>query len=274
MQDSSPFSGDQAAQIVARRVASLTGGRQAPIIGINGAQGSGKSTIAQSVAEALAREHGLSCAILSLDDFYLTRAEREELAGRVHPLCTTRGVPGTHDVPLMRRTLESLVAAGPDSITPLPRFDKLADDRSDRVDWGEWRGRPDLVLLEGWCVGIRGTDLPAWAGPLNALEKEHDPNGEWFAWSLSQLPRYEPVWDLLALLVSIEVPDLETVIESRLRQERGLAAASDRPAMDRQAVKRFVEHYERYTCALWAAMRRRADILLRRDAGFAFTLAS
>lgn len=274
MTDTGPFTGDGAARIVAGRAASLAETGQARVIGLNGAQGSGKSTIAQSMTDALVRERGLSCAILSLDDFYLTRSERAELSRRVHPLCATRGVPGTHDVPLMRQTLDKLITAGPDSVTLLPRFDKLADDRCDRGAWGEWRGRPDIVLIEGWCVGIRRSDLPAWTAPLNALEKEHDPHGEWYAWSLAELAAYEPLWDMIALLVSIEVPDLQTVVESRLRQERGLAADSDRPAMDRAAVTRFVEHYERYTRALWAAMRERADILLRRNADFAFTLAS
>ena len=89
-----------------------------------------------------------------------------------------------------------------------------------------------------------------------------------------RFPATKPCGTASPCLSSIEVPDLETVIESRLRQEEGLAAASGRPAMNRASVTRFVEHYERYTRALWAAMPERADLLLRRDADFRFTLAS
>jgi D-glycerate 3-kinase len=130
------------------------------------------------------------------------------------------------------------------------------------------------VLLEGWCVGIRQEHLPTWKGPLNALEAEHDAAGAWHAWSRAALAAYEPVWDAIDLLVSIEVPDLATVIDSRLRQEQGLAEGSGRAAMDRVAVTRFVQHYERYTRALWAVMPRAADLLLRRDRNYRFSLAA
>ncbi len=70
----------------------------APLLaGLCGAQGSGKSTAAAAIASLL-EESGLPTAVLSIDDFYRTRAEREHLAREVHPLLLTRGVPGTHDV--------------------------------------------------------------------------------------------------------------------------------------------------------------------------------
>lgn len=254
----------QAACLIAERAAALPRGG---VIGLNGAQGSGKSTIAKLVGEALRRFHGLNPALLSLDDFYLTKAAREELAHTVHPLCATRGVPGTHDVPLMSKTFDALAAAGPADRTPLPPFDKLADDRLPEAQWSAFEGSPDLILLEGWCVGLRAEDVPAWRGPINELERESDPDGEWFAWSLAALREdYPAIWDRIALLVSIEVPDLDTVIASRLRQEQGLPG--DRPRMDRAKIVRFVEHYERYTRALWAAMPARANLLFRRSTGF------
>lgn len=264
------LSGEDAARLIAGCAASRARNGRAHLIGLNGAQGSGKSTMARLVARSLAQEHRMSCAVLSLDDFYLERRERVRLGSEVHPLCATRGVPGTHDLPLMRRTLDALRDAGPQDVIPLPRFDKLADDREPRDQWSEQVGRPDLVLLEGWCVGVRRSDLPAWSGPINALEAQEDAAGEWFAWSFAALEHYEPLWDRIGLLVSIEVPDWENVIESRLKQESGLDSASGRQKMDRQAVTRFVQHYERYTRAMWAAMPDRADILLRRDRDYRF----
>lgn len=275
MQDQPGLSGEEAARRAAERVAGMAhAADRTVLVGLNGAQGSGKSTLAQAFCKTLRDEHSLGCAVLSLDDFYLGHQDRAALAAQVHPLCATRGVPGTHDVALLRQTLAALATAAPDAATPIPRFDKLADDRLPRADWDNTAGRPNCVLLEGWCVGVRRADLPPWKGPINALEAELDPDGAWHAWSLGTLPAYEPVWDALDLLVSIAVPDLTTVINSRLRQEQGLASASGRPAMDRAGVTRFVQHYERYTRALWAAMPHRADLLLRRDPGFRFTLAS
>jgi len=262
----------KAALLVADRIAALPRGARPPVIGINGAQGSGKSTLTQLVAIALERFHGLRPAVLSLDDFYYGKPPRLQLARLVHPLCETRGVPGTHDVPLMVEIFDALASATPDSRTPLPRFDKLDDDRVTREDWPDFDGRPDVILFEGWCVGIRAEDVPPRTGPINALEAAEDPQGEWFAWSLESLQReYPAIWGRMELLVSIEVPDLETVIASRLLQEDGLAANSTRQRMDRAGVTRFVQHYERYTRALWASMPERADILFRRTADFGFT---
>lgn len=261
-----------AAALVAERIAALPRGAEPPLVGLNGAQGSGKSTLAKLVVEALERDHGLRTAPLSLDDFYHSKAERERLATEVHPLCKTRGVPGTHAIARLEMTLAGL-ALGDD--TTLPRFDKLADDRAPHDDWPVWSGKPDVVLLEGWCVGLQSADVPAWSGPLNALEAECDPDGAWFAWSLGELASdYDPLWRTLALLVSIEVPGWDTVIDSRLRQEQELVALSGRTGMDREQVIRFTQHYERYTRALWAAMPRRADMLLRRNENFGYSLAS
>jgi D-glycerate 3-kinase len=71
------------------------------------AQGSGKTTLARALATA-ATAQGITTACLSLDDLYLTRAERLELSAKVHPLLATRGVPGTHDVSLGLRVIDAL----------------------------------------------------------------------------------------------------------------------------------------------------------------------
>jgi len=260
-----------AACAIAERVMGLRESAAPPLVGINGAQGSGKSTLVTLVAEALERFHGLRPCVLSLDDFYLGKPARYQLGDKLHRLCETRGVPGTHDTILLLDTLDALSHAGAESRTTLPRFDKLDDDRISREEWGAFTGRPDVILLEGWCVGLRAEDVPPYAGPINSLEAAEDPEGAWFTWSLDELAtEYAKVWDRIELLVSIEVSGLETVIESRLQQEEGLAAATGRPGMDRASVTRFVQHYERFTRALWQAMPRRADMLFRRDGQFGF----
>lgn len=263
----------EAACAIVSAIMALPHETRPPVIGINGAQGSGKSSLTGLVALALERFHGLHPALLSLDDFYLGKPPRLQLARLIHPLCETRGVPGTHDTILLTQTLDALAAAGPGALTPMPRFDKLDDDRISREEWPDFVGRPDIVLLEGWCVGLRAEDVPRWAGPINALEAEEDPAGDWVAWSSACLrDEYPAIWDRIDYLVSIQVPDLETVISSRLRQEDGLVADTQRVGMDRAAIVRFVQHYERFTRAIWASMPERADMLLRRGAGFDYHL--
>jgi D-glycerate 3-kinase len=267
------LSAAEAACQVAEKIVYRSARGKVPLVGINGAQGSGKSTLARLVTEALERFHGRRTALLSLDDFYLTRIDRKRLAHEIHPLCATRGVPGTHDMALLREVIAELREAGPNTKTTVPLFDKLADDRVVTRNWPVFSGKPGAILLEGWCVGAYAMDMPPYEGPLNALERAEDPQGRWLAWSMDLLAcNYEQLWDRLDLLVSIEVPDLKTVIDSRLAQEKRLAAKSGRPRMNRAAVTRFVQHYERYTRALWAAMPERAHMLFRRTREFGFTL--
>ena len=54
------------------------------VVGICGSQASGKSTLTAVLAQLL-EARGLRTAAISLDDLYLTRAERGDLAQRVHP---------------------------------------------------------------------------------------------------------------------------------------------------------------------------------------------
>jgi len=121
------------------------------VVGVCGSQGSGKSTACAEVARRMAHS-GVRVAVLSIDDLYLTRAARVELARRVHPLLLTRGVPGTHDVRLGLQIFEALAALRP---ALLPRFDKALDDREPRSRWSPLDAPPDVLFFEGWCVGAR-----------------------------------------------------------------------------------------------------------------------
>ena len=74
------------------------------IVGLSGGQGSGKTTLCQKLEELLTNKK-VSCCVLSLDDFYLSKTKRKELADRIHPLAFTRGVPGTHDINLLKQNI-------------------------------------------------------------------------------------------------------------------------------------------------------------------------
>lgn len=55
------------------------------VVGISGAQGSGKSTLAALLVSEL-QALGISAQTVSLDDYYLGKAARQQLAQQVHPL--------------------------------------------------------------------------------------------------------------------------------------------------------------------------------------------
>ena len=97
------------------------------VVGINGAQGAGKSTLSKILKALLTHGFGKSVVHLSIDDLYLSRSRREALAQSIHPLFKTRGVPGTHDVELGKTILSALTHG--DSVLPLqiPAFDNARD---------------------------------------------------------------------------------------------------------------------------------------------------
>ena len=43
---------------------------------------------------------------ISLDDYYLTKKQRNYLSKRIHPLLETRGVPGTHATEKITKTIQ------------------------------------------------------------------------------------------------------------------------------------------------------------------------
>lgn len=227
------------------------------VIGLCGSQGSGKSTLSARVAAAIA-----GTAVLSLDDLYLTRAERQRLATQVHPLFATRGVPGTHDVDLGLATLDALIAG---RRVALPRFDKARDDRTPESDWPVV-GPARLILFEGWCVGARALPDAPLVEPINALERDEDAGGHWRqTWNAALAGDYQRLFARLDRLALLAAPAWETVFGWRLQQEHALrAAGGTRPgAMDDAGVARFISHYERLTRHILNEMPQRADLCLR-----------
>ncbi|MFL5298018.1 MAG: kinase [Phenylobacterium sp.] len=235
--------------------------KRTALIGLCGAQGSGKSTIAEA-ARRLLVERGLSAVAVSLDDFYLTREARERLAREVHPLLATRGPPGTHDVALAGAVLDQLRSKGK---VALPRFDKASDTRSPRGTWETVRSPVDVVIFEGWCVGAKAQGLAALAEPVNALERDEDPAGVWRGYVNDQLDGpYQALFARLHDLVLLEAPSFEVVAGWRAEQEAKLRARTG-AGMTQAEIARFVAHYERLTRWILAEMPGRADWVVTLD---------
>jgi uridine kinase len=114
------------------------------VFAVSGPVGAGKSTIAGAVSRSLANV-GVRAAVLSLDDFYLSRKERDRRGIR------WRAAPGSHDLELMVRTLGDIQ----DGSRPLvlPRFDMSRDDRGADECLEEV---PGVVLFDGWIIGYEG----------------------------------------------------------------------------------------------------------------------
>ncbi|HEY0436234.1 MAG TPA: kinase [Phenylobacterium sp.] len=232
------------------------------ILGLCGAQGSGKTTIARWTARLL-EARGMRTVPLSLDDFYLSRDARERLAKEVHPLLAVRGPPGTHDVPLAGAVIDQLRTRGK---VALPRFDKAADTRASRGTWETVASPVDVVLLEGWCVGAVSQGEAALVEPVNDLERDEDPDAVWRTWVNDQLDGpYQFLFARLQDLILLEAPSFEVVAGWRAEQEAKLRARTG-AGMDEAEIARFVAHYERLTRWILTEMPGRADWVVTLDA--------
>ena len=221
------------------------------VLGINGAQGTGKSTCADLIKAYLSAEHGLCSVVLSIDDIYLTRRERRSLSRDVHPLLETRGVPGTHDVDLGLQTIEQLRRLEPDATMRIPRFDKSSDDRFPESEWPLVIGPVDLVIFEGWCVASQPCDPRELAQPVNSLERDEDADAVWRTFVNDKLDaEYKALFATLDALLFLQAPNFDVVYQWRLQQEHQLRAKKGGAAtaiMSDAEVARFIQFYERIT---------------------------
>jgi D-glycerate 3-kinase len=251
--------------LVARR----EGTSRTLVAGICGAQGSGKSTMAAGLQAVLEHCAELHTAVLSIDDFYLSKTARQALAHDVHPLFATRGVPGTHDVARAAQTISALAALGPGETVALPSFSKADDDVVPERLWPLFTGKPDIILLEGWCAGARPEPDDALATPVNMLERAEDREGIWrHAVNDALAGPYHRLFGRLDMLLLIAAPGFDHILSWRREQERKLAERirsgeiDGAAIMDDRALSRFVMHYERLTRHILREMPARADGVL------------
>ncbi|MGM0632118.1 MAG: hypothetical protein ACQETO_02990 [Pseudomonadota bacterium] len=252
------------------------------LVGMNGAQGTGKSTLAKGLSLVLENTFECPAIPLSLDDFYLTRVERLQLADRVHPLLATRGVPGTHDIAMATDTLKRLGHASPQRPVALPRFDKSRDDRAPDSEWPVVQRRPAIILLEGWCVGTPPQEESALSEPVNRMEAERDTNMHWRRFVNRQLRDvYQPLFRALDRLIMLEAPSFSAVYQWRCLQEDRLSeqidshgTAAGHRLMDPGGIRGFLQHFERLTRHAFRTVPDIADVVLHMDPSHRITHAS
>lgn len=258
-------------ELVARLVAQQSRQQQTMVVGINGAQGTGKTTLAKTIAIMLESQFHLKTTVLSLDDFYLSRQTRQQLGRDVHPLLTTRGVPGTHDIAQAIATVQQLRSTTDDVV--LPGFDKATDDCLPHARRQHTRAPRDVIILEGWCIGVPPQDIDALIEPVNTLEAEEDADGYWRRHVNDCLAgSYQDLFACIDYLVMLKAPSFDCIQAWRSLQESKLAArqaAGDGAGsgiMTPDTIMRFIQHYERLTRHALSTLPEQADAVLCLDA--------
>ena len=238
------------------------------LVSINGAQGTGKSTLTRFLKHII--ESQLSCHVaeLSLDDFYSSRSRRQQLGREVHPLFVTRGVPGTHDAALIENILDALMNRQP---CTAPRFDKASDERCAKSEWVVYREPVDVILFEGWCNHSPVQSLDELVNPVNELEACEDAEGIWRHYANEQLNNYHERFfrhaDISIMLNAVEFERIyawRSLQEKKLRQavSASTSATQQQHIMDDKQLKRFIQHYERISRHTLAHLPHSADMVL------------
>uniref|UniRef100_K3XYS5 Phosphoribulokinase/uridine kinase domain-containing protein n=1 Tax=Setaria italica TaxID=4555 RepID=K3XYS5_SETIT len=131
------------------------------VIGVSAPQGSGKTTLVFAL-NYLFQVAGRKSTVLSIDDFYLTAKEQNELRDRNpgNALLELRGNAGSHDLQFSVETLESLTKLTKEGMKmKVPRYNKSAfggrGDRADPSVWPEVEGPLEVILFEGWMLGFK-----------------------------------------------------------------------------------------------------------------------
>ncbi|MAZ86926.1 MAG: hypothetical protein CL693_04735 [Cellvibrionaceae bacterium] len=234
---------------------------------INGSQGSGKTTLGDALVMLLARQHQLSAVAISIDDFYLTRHERETLARDIHPLLLTRGVPGTHDLRLAEDTLRKLAEANTN--VAIPRFDKAKDDRMTQAEWPVIDAPVDIIILEGWCVNAQAQAMQDLIEPINELEAQEDSEGNWRHYVNTQLQLdYRDLFQSFDCSIMLKAPSFDCVFRWRQEQEEKLKAKNHHQGsglMSDAEIARFIQHYQRITEHNLAILPQQVDYLFSLD---------
>ncbi|MGD1936386.1 MAG: glycerate kinase [Cyanophyceae cyanobacterium] len=190
-----------------------------PLIqGVLGVQGTGKTTLG-IVMEILAAALGRSLLNLSIDDFYLTYAQRQTLRQQ-DPRLIWRGPPGTHDIDLALQTLDQLARGH----TAVPQFDKSLHGGQGDSAAPKPVESVDILWLEGWLVGCAPLDDAAFDGPLPLpIVTEGDRQ---FARDCNErLGAYSPLWRRLDQWAVLAPKDYRWSKRWRLQAEASRVAA-------------------------------------------------
>lgn len=208
------------------------------IQGILGGQGTGKTTLCQILSLILQHlEYKTLC--LSIDDLYKTYSDRLALQ-KQDPRLIWRGPPGTHDVDLGINLLDQ-IRQRQNPVT-VPRFDKSAFDGAGDRTTPDIVNNIDIVLFEGWFVGVLPIEPQLFATAPPPITTEED---RIFSRDMNhQLHTYLPLWQRLDSLIAISPRDYRYSLQWRKQAERKMIATG-KSGMAEAQIEEFVNYFWR-----------------------------
>ena len=233
-------------------------------LGVSGGQGSGKTTVTGILKIILKKFFKRQIHVSSIDDFYKTLEERNKMSNKIHSLFKTRGVPGTHDINLVKKFFNFIKKEKFRKIK-LPKFEKARDDRLKKKYWHSLKKKPEIVILEGWCVGAKPQTNSLIRKPINILEKYEDRDLIWRKYVNEKLKKeYKKLFAMIDYLIFMKVPNFNMVFKWRLLQENKLRKKSylRTKVMSYNEIKRFIMFYQRITLQMIKDLSKSASVFM------------
>ena len=233
-------------------------------LGFSGGQGSGKTTVTRILKIILKKFFKRRIHVSSIDDFYKTLEDRNKMSKEIHPLFKTRGVPGTHDINLVKKFFNFIKKKKFKKIQ-LPRFEKAGDDRVKKKYWFSINKKPEIVILEGWCVGAKPQSNSLIRKPINILEKHEDRDLIWRKHVNEKLKKeYRNLFSMIDYFIFMKIPNFNMVFKWRFLQENKLKKKSHlkKKVMSHNEIKRFVMFYQRITLQMMKDLSKSASIVI------------
>ena len=233
-------------------------------LGLCGGQGSGKTTIAGILKIILKKFFKREIYVSSIDDFYKTLKDRDKISSSIHPLFKTRGVPGTHDTNLIKKFFIYISKKNFRKFK-IPKFDKSTNDRFKKKYWHIINKRPEIVILEGWCVGAKPQSNSIIKRPVNILEKYEDKNLVWRKHVNKKLKNeYKKIFSIIDHFIFMKIPNFDLVFKWRLLQENKLKKKSQfkKKIMSYNEIRRFIMFYQRITLQMIKDLSKSASVIM------------
>ena len=233
-------------------------------LGLSGGQGAGKTTMTGILKIILNKFFKRNVCVTSIDHFYKTLDERNVMSKQIHPLFKTRGVPGTHDIMLVKKFFNK-IKKNKFKEFKIPKFDKSIDDRIKNKYWSKISKKPEIVILEGWCVGAKPQSNSLIKKPINNLERKEDRKLIWRKRVNEKLKNeYKKVFAMIDHLIFLKVPSFDMVFQWRLLQEAKLKKISylNKKIMNYNQIKRFIMFYQRITLQMIKDLSKSASVVM------------
>ena len=233
-------------------------------LGFSGGQGSGKTTVTGILKIILKKFFKRRIHVSSIDDFYKNLEDRNKMSNKIHPLFKTRGVPGTHDINLIKKFF-NIIKKKKFKKIKLPKFEKAADNRLKKKYWYNIKQKPEIVILEGWCVGARPQSSSLIKKPINILEKYEDKDLKWRKYVNEKLKKeYKKLFAMIDHFIFMKIPNFKMVFKWRLLQENKLKKKShlNKKIMSYNGIKRFIMFYERITLQMIKDLSKSASVVM------------